>query len=195
MSAARPPEGLPVLDQEALESLPGMIRAGIERLESSGRCLLDDISAAAPQVSQGATTPPFGLCHREFHPSSLHIGTTKTALLDWQRAFVGPLLLKFANWFDIGAPPDLAACRSLIDAYGAGSTGASRYVGARRLVFLLAAHRGGRVVGRLPRYVGDGPSTGYSVAVGRRKDGPRRPRPSAIRAKSARREQQWPAVR
>ena len=136
--AAPPPENIRVMDEQALQGLPLKILEGIESLASSGRWrrvdrllgLLDRINAFAPDLSQGATTPPFGLCHSEFHPTSLHVGTVKTALVDWARAFVGPGLLDLASWFDIVNPPDRTACRSLIDAYvaagGAPETSARR---------------------------------------------------------------------
>ena len=115
--AAPPPDGLPVMDQEALQSLPRTIAAGIESLDSSGRWrrtdrlrgLLETISGLAPELSQSASMPPFGLCHSEFHPTSLHVGEAKTALVDWARAYVGPGLLDLASWFQMGAtPPDAA---------------------------------------------------------------------------------------
>ena len=122
-----PPEWLPVLDEAALRMLPARIRRGVEDLTSSGRwqevdevcALLDRIIACAPRISRGASTPPFGLCHSEFHPTSLHVGTHRTAVVDWARAFIGPGLLDLASYGGTIDPPDPAACRSLIEAYRA----------------------------------------------------------------------------
>ena len=41
----------------------------------------------------GARLAPYGLCHSEFHPTSLHVGASGWRLLDWARAFRGPGLI------------------------------------------------------------------------------------------------------
>ena len=122
-----PHEGLPRLDSEGLWNLLIDTRDGIESLASSGRWiesadrllgLLDRLDGAATALSEAAEIPPFGLCHSEFHPTSLHLGTLKTALVDWAKAYVGPGLLDLASWFQNGPlPPEPAACRSLILSY------------------------------------------------------------------------------
>ena len=122
---ATPPAWLPVMDEAALRSLPAKIRRGVEDLASAGRWqkldlihgLLDKIIASSSLISCGATTPPFGLCHSEFHPTSLHVGTHRTAVVDWARAFIGPGLLDLASYGGTIDPPNPAACRSLIEAY------------------------------------------------------------------------------
>ena len=122
-----PPAWLQILDEAALRMLPAKIRRGIEDLASSGRwqevdevCnLLDKIIASAPRISRGASTPPFGLCHSEFHPSSLHVGVNRTGVVDWARAFIGPGLLDLASYGGTVGSPDPDACRSLIVAYQA----------------------------------------------------------------------------
>lgn len=124
---ATPPGWLPILDETALRSLPVKIRRGVEDLASAGRWrelgpihgILDKIDANSALISRGATTPPFGLCHSEFHPTSLHVGTNRAAVVDWARAFIGPGLLDLASYGGTIDPPDLAACRSLIEAYRA----------------------------------------------------------------------------
>ena len=124
--ATPPPAGLFVLHREALLAFPGKIRQGIDELASSGRwarahhmlLLLTGIDDAATSLVQGATVPPFGLCHSEFHPTSVPIGTKRTVVIDWAQAYVGPGLLDLASWFQWGArPPTSEQCRSLIDAY------------------------------------------------------------------------------
>ncbi len=116
---------LPVLDAATLRSLPLKIRGGVEQLASTGRwqeldlirSLLDKIIASSALLSRGATNPPFGLCHSEFHPTSLHVGMNRTAVVDWARAFIGPGLLDLVSYGGTIDPPDPAGCRSLIEAY------------------------------------------------------------------------------
>lgn len=125
LSRTEPPDHLPTEGRESLRRLPQSIMAGIERLVSQGtwtnpgriRRPVEDLAKAAPELSSSADMRPFGLCHRKYHPTSLHIGTRKTALLDWQRIYVGPLLPCLANWFSIVDAPDLKACRRLIKEY------------------------------------------------------------------------------
>ncbi len=125
MTKTTPADHLPTEGRETLEQLPQRILTGIERLVSQGiwsnpdriRRPVNDVAKAAPALSASAEAPPFGLCHREYNPTSLHIGTRKTALLDWQRAYVGPLLPCLANWFWIVDAPNLKACRRLIKEY------------------------------------------------------------------------------
>ncbi|ADP81963.1 phosphotransferase [Pseudofrankia inefficax] len=122
---ARPPAGLPVLDVAALADLPGRALTSLMELRSRGRWLDTDdlgvllgvLAAVADQRATGAAVPPFGLCHSEFHPSSLHIGQAGWRLLDWARAFVGPGLLDLASWQGTTGPPDVDALDRLISAY------------------------------------------------------------------------------
>ena len=126
-STTPPPEGLARLDSEGLRCLLTDTRDGIKGLASSGRWiesadrllgLVDRLDGAATALSEAAEIPPFGLCHSEFHPTSLHVGTLKTSLVDWARAYVGPGLLDLASWFQNGpVPPEPAACRSLFLSY------------------------------------------------------------------------------
>ena len=123
--AANPPAGLPVLGGDALCQLPSDIESGIKTLDSHGRWLdLDRIQPTiiglvkrASELSKNADTAPFGLCHNEFNPTSLHIGTRKTALVDWGHPFIGPGLIDLAGWFWTTEKPDLEALREMIDAY------------------------------------------------------------------------------
>ena len=125
MTQTTPPDHLATEGRESLESLPQNIKTGIEQLVSLGtwknpdriRRPVDDIVKAASALAFGTEIPPFGLCHREYHPTNLHIGTKKTALVDWQRTYVGPLLPCLANWFPIADAPNLKACRRLIKEY------------------------------------------------------------------------------
>ncbi|SBW27834.1 phosphotransferase [Protofrankia symbiont of Coriaria ruscifolia] len=122
---ADPAGFLPVLDRKTLIELPGRAAASLADLRSSGRwtdttdldgplLALDD---HADRLSLGADLPPFGLCHSEFHPTSLHIGPDGWRLLDWARAFTGPGLLDLASWQGTTGPADPAALRRMIWGY------------------------------------------------------------------------------
>lgn len=121
--------GLPrlaVLDAAGLAELPKAALASLDELTGAGRwtdaedirdglrALLDSAAARAA----GAQTPPFGLCHSEFHPTSLHVGGQGDwRLLDWARGFTGPGLLDLVSWQGTTRPPDYGALDRLLDAY------------------------------------------------------------------------------
>lgn len=131
--AAPPPSGLARLDGLALEALPGSCLKRLGDLVDAGRWpdpagdvdslgQLADLTAAR---AGGAETAPFGLCHSEFHPTSVHIGQRGWRLLDWARAFVGPGLLDLASWQNTAEAPDLVALDVLIHRYIAAGGSAS----------------------------------------------------------------------
>jgi len=60
---------------------------------------------------------PFGLCHSEFHPTSLHVTERGPYILDLARAFTGPGLLDLVSWQGTVEPMDLAKVTQLLDAY------------------------------------------------------------------------------
>jgi hypothetical protein len=119
------PAGLALLDAAALQRLPASSQASLAELEARNRWRdVDDIrdrfaviGEQAEERAEGADLPPFGLCHSEFHPSSLHVTASGWWLLDWARAFVGPGLLDLASWQNTRDPPDLDAFGRLLDAY------------------------------------------------------------------------------
>jgi hypothetical protein len=123
--ATEPLEGLPIVDREALTALPGRVLGRLGELRASGRWTettdLDEpltaLAEHADRLSDGAELAPFGLCHSEFHPTSLHIGVDGWRLLDWARAFVGPGLLDLASWQGTQHPADPVALRRLIREY------------------------------------------------------------------------------
>ncbi|OHV50402.1 aminoglycoside phosphotransferase family protein [Frankia sp. B2] len=123
--AGTPPAGLTTLDRAALAALPGRARASLDVLRARGRWvdaagldkLLERLAGVAFDLADGAETPPFGLCHSEFHPTSVHIGLSGWRLLDWARAFVGPGLLDLASWQGTTGPADLTALQRLIQSY------------------------------------------------------------------------------
>lgn len=76
-----------------------------------------ELAAAATSRAEGAGTAPFGLCHSEFHPTSLFITEDGWRLLDFARAFVGPGLLDLASWHGTIEAPDTERLGSFIDQY------------------------------------------------------------------------------
>ena len=117
--------GLPTFDQAGLARLPGQALDALtalrrrERFPDSGPIeeLLQRLAAVAPRRADGAERPPFGLCHGEFHRSSLHVTRTGCRLVDWAKAFTGPGLLDLATWFGTRTPPQPRLLTRLIRAY------------------------------------------------------------------------------
>lgn len=116
----------PVLDAVALASLPYSCLASLAELASRGRFVdsadmhdgLRRLAAVGDQRARNAETAPFGLCHSEFHPTSVHIDANgRWRLLDWARAFTGPGLLDLASWHNTTDAPDPTLLRHLIEAY------------------------------------------------------------------------------
>lgn len=110
---------LPRLGETALADLPVRITARAVRLnlpsDITDVCMA--IASGARQLAHGAKLPPFGFCHSEFHPTSLHIGARGWRLLDFARAFTGPGLLDLASWQGTVTKPDPDAVAALIRAY------------------------------------------------------------------------------
>ena len=129
LHAAGVVRGLDTLDERRLAALPGQALQRLTMLQESGRWTgVDDIaemlralSGCASARATGAQLAPFGFCHSEFHPTSLHIGEGGWRLLDFARAFNGPGLLDLASWPGTIDDPDNTRLRELLDAYaGAG---------------------------------------------------------------------------
>jgi hypothetical protein len=110
---------LPRLDQAGLAGLPAQIAARAPRLSLPGGIAATAavIARHAGQLAGGTGLPPFGLCHSEFHPTSVHVSTGGWRLLDLARAFTGPGLLDLASWHGTTTPPDPQATAGLITAY------------------------------------------------------------------------------
>ncbi|MFG1827517.1 phosphotransferase family protein [Microbispora bryophytorum] len=122
----RPSEILPTtLDADELRALPLRALAHLDYLRQVRRWkstldiaeMLSVLDKVAPAHAQGAELAPFGLCHSEFHPSSLHVGRTGWRLLDFARAFNGPGLLDLASWPGTQQPANVKRVRRLIEAY------------------------------------------------------------------------------
>lgn len=110
--------GMTRLDTAALVGLPGRItgrlqRLGLVDLVEKARAL----DAGAASRACGAELPPFGLCHSEFHPTSLHITAKDWRLLDFARAFIGPGLLDLASWHGTLDDPQPERTLDLIEFY------------------------------------------------------------------------------
>jgi hypothetical protein len=110
--------GMVRLDAAALASLPRRItnrlqRLGLVDLVENARAL----NAIAASRATGAELPPFGLCHSEFHPTSLHISANDWRLLDFARAFIGPGLLDLASWHGTLDDPHPERTLGLIESY------------------------------------------------------------------------------
>jgi Phosphotransferase enzyme family len=86
--------------------LPGIVAGPVHTLEG-----------AAASRAAGAELPPFGLCHCQYHPTSLHIGELGCHLLDFARAFTGPGLLDIASWHGTLNAPNPARTLGLIESY------------------------------------------------------------------------------
>jgi hypothetical protein len=108
------------VDTAALASMPHRMADRLARLElPEAARLARALAAAAPRRAAGAELPPFGFCHSEYHPTSLHIGPRAWHLLDFARAFTGPGLLDLASWHGTIADPDAARTQALIESYAA----------------------------------------------------------------------------
>jgi len=113
------PRGLPILDRAALTLLPARLADRCRRLglPDSITATARTLDRVAGRLAEQAHLPPFGMCHAEFHPSSLHIGQKGWRLLDLARAFIGPGLLDLASWQGTIAAPHPEATAALINSY------------------------------------------------------------------------------
>ncbi|MFI7523979.1 phosphotransferase [Micromonospora globbae] len=71
----------------------------------------------ANRRTDGTERSPFGLCHGEFHPTSLHVSRTGCHLVGWAQAFTGPALLDLATWFGTRTPANPDRLDQLIRVY------------------------------------------------------------------------------
>ena len=102
-------------DGEALASLPHVMLDTLRRIRASRVLDVDTtteqalatVARNAKQRSAGAATPPFGLVHGELHPTSVHISSVGTRLLDFGMAFNGPAILDLATWQGTRHQPNL----------------------------------------------------------------------------------------
>jgi hypothetical protein len=117
--------GLPTFDEAGMARLPEQALDALDSLRQQDRFpdaglieeLLQRLAAVAQLRADGAERPPFGLCHGEFHRSSLHVSHAGCRLVDWAKAFTGPGLLDLATWFGTRTPPEPNRLTRLIRAY------------------------------------------------------------------------------
>lgn len=111
-------EGLPILGEQSLAAMPGQIRS---RLHQHGLGALTETAHALEKAARvraaGADLPPFGLCHSEWHPTSIYITEDGTYMLDFARAFRGPGLLDLASWHGTTDAPDTGKLGEFITSY------------------------------------------------------------------------------
>ena len=114
---------LPVIDEQGLAAMPEQIRARLHRHDRTRRHLgaLTDKARALARVADaraaGADVAPLGLCHSEWHPTSIYVTENQTYLLDFARAFRGPGLLDLASWHGTVDTPDTGKLDDLIASY------------------------------------------------------------------------------
>lgn len=109
---------LPQVGRAALTAMPQRISTSLTKLGLTEPAILaSELLPAAAFRASGAGLPPFGLCHSEFHPTSLHIRDRQHHLLDLARAFTGPGLLDLASWHGTINDPDPARTNDLIESY------------------------------------------------------------------------------
>jgi hypothetical protein len=122
-----PLAGVILYDTARLGQLPSRCSRSLRHLQAAGRWThaadvadqLKYLEHLSHTRASGAELAPWGTCHSEFHPTSLHISPRGWRLLDWARVFTGPQLLDLASWQGTREPPDLDALDALIDAYAA----------------------------------------------------------------------------
>lgn len=119
-----PVPDLATFGQRVLETLPATALAYLDQLRADDRftdpaigASLHTLDRAARERAAGADLPPFGLCHGELHPTSLHIGAAGWRLLDLAKAFNGPGLLDLATWQGTRNPPDPIRLQRMIRGY------------------------------------------------------------------------------
>ncbi|MEU8082540.1 aminoglycoside phosphotransferase [Micromonospora sp. NPDC049101] len=117
---------LPTFDEAGLARLPEQGLDALDELRRQGRfihdakgieAVLQRLAATAQHRADGAERPPFGLCHGEFHRTSLHVSRTGCRLVDWAKAFTGPGLLDLATWFGTRTSTEPRLLARLIKAY------------------------------------------------------------------------------
>ncbi len=115
-----------VLDDGGLAKLPNRAIEWLDALQDADRWPdseafrrdLERLARVADRRAQGAEIPPYGMCHSEFHPTSIHIGDgDRLTVMDWARAYTGNGLLDLVSWQGTPDPLNLDAVSELITAY------------------------------------------------------------------------------
>jgi hypothetical protein len=110
---------LPTIGVDELAAMPLRIAARARKHDLPGNVpeLAGQLHAVAGRLARAAAVPPVGLCHSEFHPTSVIIQGGRWYTYDLARAFHGPGLLDLASWLGTITAPDPEATASLIEAY------------------------------------------------------------------------------
>jgi hypothetical protein len=109
---------LPRVTSAVLAGTPHRIGIRLKRLGLPGPDdVIRSLETAAPSRAAGAELPPFGLCHSQYHPTSLHMGERGWHLVDFARAFNGPGLLDLGSWYGTLNAPNPGRTLGLIESY------------------------------------------------------------------------------
>jgi Phosphotransferase enzyme family len=110
---------LPAIGPCELAAMPARIAARARKhdLPAAVPELAARLGAVAARLAEAAAVPPVGLCHSEFHPTSVIIHGGHWHTYDLARAFHGPGLLDLASWHGTVTAPDPQATAALIEAY------------------------------------------------------------------------------
>ncbi|MDX6743804.1 hypothetical protein [Actinocorallia sp. A-T 12471] len=108
---------LPTLDGPRLAAMPDRVAARLTDVGVDVPEVVWALAKVADARAEGSGLPPFGLCHSEWHPTSVHVGARGTHLLDFARAFRGPGLLDLASWHGTLDPPDPDRLAETLAAY------------------------------------------------------------------------------
>jgi Phosphotransferase enzyme family len=110
---------LPVIGADKLSAMPMRIAACARKHDLPAVIpeLAGRLDAVAARLATAAAVPPVGLCHSEFHPTSVIIRGDRWHTYDLARAFRGPGLLDLASWLGTITAPDPQSTAALIEAY------------------------------------------------------------------------------
>ncbi|MEV8635530.1 hypothetical protein AB0395_28105 [Streptosporangium sp. NPDC051023] len=111
--------GLPTLDSSQLALMPERMinQFGLLGVDGTALEAAHALDKIADSRIDGAELEPFGFCHSEWHPTSVHVGQGGTHLLDFARAFRGPGLLDLASWYGTVTTPDPDLLTGYIETY------------------------------------------------------------------------------
>lgn len=117
--------GLTTYDEATLQASPTRSLGHLDQIESTGLsshtegigAILKELEIVGPRRAAGAELGPFGLCHSELHPTSLHITARGWRMLDLAKAFNGPGILDLATWQGTRRAPNSSRLRPLLVRY------------------------------------------------------------------------------
>jgi hypothetical protein len=110
---------LPTLGADEFAAMPMRIAARARKhgLPAAIPDLAGKLDVVAGRLATAASVPPVGLCHSEFHPTSVIVQGDRWYTYDLARAFHGPGLLDLASWLGTVTAPDPDSTATLIEAY------------------------------------------------------------------------------